>query len=194
MMNCLLWLNIIISFCGANLCNWYWIFPHLVPAAGMIIGAYDVCLCCFVNERFNTDNFAFIFGSILSFSAAGTLLSDYLLYKVIYHKGLNTRWYGFWTAEMFTVSSIVAVFGLIIFKIGKHYDDEYKGGIVNHLKQIIFNPKDGPKNWKSAKTTKNNNLLDNSFSKALDTTHDDGKLLSTGQNKGSELVYSRGVE
>jgi len=85
MMNWLLWLNILVSILGANLCNWYWTFPHLVPVAGMIIGAYDVCLCCFVNERFNTDKFAFIFGCILSFSAAGTLLSDYLLYKVIYH-------------------------------------------------------------------------------------------------------------
>jgi hypothetical protein len=98
MMNWCLWLNIVISVCGANLCNWYWMFPHLVPAAGMIIGAYDVCMCCFVTERFDKDKFAVIFGSVLSFSAGGTVVSDYLLYSLIYTKGLNTRWYGIWTA------------------------------------------------------------------------------------------------
>lgn len=140
-MNMLLWLALIIQLLGINLCNWYNIYTNLVPVAGIIVGGFDVCMCCMVNERFDKDKFAVIFGAILSFSAAGTVISDYLLYTVIYEKSLNMRWYGAWSVELFTFSSCTAFVGLIAFKIGRIYNAEYQKKIVNHSLQIIFAPK-----------------------------------------------------
>lgn len=77
-------MNFVTQFICINLVNWPGLLLYMVPFAAMSLGAIDVCIACYVNERYGPNQFAVIFGSILSLGCVGNVVSELFLYEEIF--------------------------------------------------------------------------------------------------------------
>lgn len=120
------WANLYLHLACLNLCNWPGSYLYLQSVSAILIGAVEVSMCCFVNERFNKGNFAIVFGVILSFGSIGNVFTDFVLDYYIAPEAKKMRQYGMWNVHLFTYTTGMALFGLLMMKLAGYYIDRYR--------------------------------------------------------------------
>jgi hypothetical protein len=110
---CISGINFITQVLGINLINWPSILIYMVPFSAMTFGAIDVCIACYTNERYGANQFAIIFGTILSLGCVGNVISEAFIAIVVLPKIDTYQHYKAWTIYLFVFMSVVAGIGFL---------------------------------------------------------------------------------